>query len=316
VPRFRSNGQLLYSPVTRAVSFWLFGTRVPVLLLLFLPTTSTLSYAQTRDLAHAISRVAGQAVPSLTQLYSLGRTLVPLIAQRSLLSRGMSWFSKGGKGKGKSRSATSGDGGLSAAGLRGVRKSDLLLAPQNMHRVPSSIPRNFARQIVWDVTKTDTILTTSTAGNVETNFTAAFSNHTQVTQWAALFDQYCIVQLAVSFLSTEPPGSLNQLPVLYTAIDFDNGNNLSTIAAIEAFESCTVDVLGPAKTVTRICRPCYAGNAGSVNAATIERGWIDTASGFQAISHFGIRSLMAATATGSSAVRATVTIWFAFRSGT
>jgi len=219
----------------------------------------------------------------------------------------------------KRRARKSGSGGGSgevAVGLRGVVRGDLLLAPSQPTQVPQRVPRQFARQIVWDTFKVDSTISLTLATNVETNFAFIITASPQLASWVALYDQYFIAQVAVSFANLEAPGALTSLPVLHSAVDFDNTTALGSLAAIETFESHLVDVLSPGKTVTRMCRPCVQSQVvpGAGVGIANSRFWLATVN--TNVSWYGIRSWFEGTAGATATViHTTVTYWVAWRSG-
>jgi len=213
----------------------------------------------------------------------------------------------GGKGGGTRR-----DQYQAQPGHAGVQRSDLALTRRSMRDVPSSIPKQISSQIVYDVVRLQQIVVTSLTLNVEQNFAFNFASHPESAQWAALFDQWCIPQVAVTFTSTEPPGSLGQSPVLTTAIDFDNTTSLglSTTLLME-FENSQVVTLSPGMSHTRACRPCLKP---TVSGGTgVDRMWCDSAG--TGSTWNGIRMIANTTAVSTTSILCQQTLWFAFRNG-
>lgn len=197
-------------------------------------------------------------------------------------------------------------------GMNPLNRSDLSLKPPSVRNVPQSVPRQVAALISWDTVKFDAVITATTGGVTEANFTFRFNQHPQQASWAALFDQFCIPMATVEFDSAVPNGS-TAIPVrLYTAIDFDSSANLGSVAAIEDYTSCEVTPIVAGFRHKRSCRPCVkipVGGVSGLSTAGPTQQWIDC--GDTDAIHYGIRSLVPASA--SAVVNTTTTIWFAFR---
>jgi len=197
-------------------------------------------------------------------------------------------------------------------GMNPTKRSDLALKPPTTLNVPKSVPVNVAQAIVWDTLKIDSVITATTGGVTETNFVFQMNQHPQSSSWLALFDQYCIAQVSIEFDAAVPNGS-TAIPVrLYTAIDFDNAGNISTVQAIEDFSSCEVTPIVAGFRHLRTVRPCVKNTtqgSGSNSQSTVTRQWID--SGSPDVQHFGVRSIVPASAT--AVVNVTQTVWYAFR---
>jgi hypothetical protein len=167
--------------------------------------------------------------------------------------------------------------------------------------------------ITWDVFKQDSLIQSSSSGLVETNYTFLQSLNPQGGSWLNIFDQYCIPQVSLEFDSLTPPGQTYSSPVLYTALDFDSANNISTVAAIEEYDSCETVVMAPEKRHLRSVRPAAKGavfnGSSSPNVEVLGPIWIDSASAI--IQHYGIRTIVNFFNAGS--VRVTLTQWTAYR---
>jgi hypothetical protein len=194
-----------------------------------------------------------------------------------------------------------------------VNSSDLALKPP-VGAIPSRVPRQVGNQVVWDVIKLDSTITTTAGGaSTETNFGFSLSQHPSQNNWTALYDQWCIPQASVTFRSNVPPGSLSTSPTLYTAIDFDNIGTLGSVTLIEDFSSCVATQMFPQNSVTRSVKPCNSlsnRTTAGLQAATLARMWVD--SGSNQTNFFGIRSIATPTTTAVT-LSVTVTLWFAFR---
>jgi len=213
---------------------------------------------------------------------------------------------------GSRRGGTRKDAYASVLGHASIQESDLALTRQSMRNIPSQIPKQISSQIVYDVVRLSQPVTTALAAITEQNFATSLSAHPEVAQWAALFDQWCIPQYAVTFTSTEPPGSLGQSPVLTTAVDFDNTSALGSLTLLLEFENAQQVVLAPGVSHTRACRPCLKPLLPG-GATGVDRMWCDSAT--PAAVWNGIRLIASATTVASTSINAQQTIWFAFRNG-
>lgn len=194
-----------------------------------------------------------------------------------------------------------------------IQQSDLNLTRQNFRNVPSSIPRQISSQIVYDVVRLEQVIGTSLAAIAEQNYAFTFASHPEVAQWAALFDQWCIPQVSVTFISLEPPGSLSPTPVLNTAIDFDSTAALGSVTLLLEFENAQVVSLGPGVSHTRACRPCLKPTVSGVANTGVDRMWCDSANTGTVWN--GIRGILNQGAVATINLLAQQTIWFAFRNG-
>jgi len=211
---------------------------------------------------------------------------------------------KGAQGARRAKNASSG----SARGMTPLSRADLAVKPPG-NTVNVSVPKQVSNQIVWDVVKFDQTLTFSTSVVFETNFSFSLSSHPQAASWQALFDQWCIPQASVTFASNLPPGTTTAPGRLYTALDFDNTTNISTIQALEDFATAEVSTMDAAgRMVVRSIRPCNK-TSGSPGTYTT-RSWCD--SGAPASSWYGIRSILS-VAGSTYTITATTCIWYAFR---
>jgi hypothetical protein len=197
-------------------------------------------------------------------------------------------------------------------GMQPSKASDLRIRPPSITNVPSRIPRNIASICAWDTVKIDGVITSSTTGIVETNFVFSLSSHPQASSWIALFDQFCVVEASIGFESDMPPGSTFNPPRLYTALDFDNVTNLSSITSLEDFSTCEVINMAPTVRHLRSVRPTIKSSASSTTSATVYRSWMDCGTA-SSVPHFGIRSIVSQTTSGASVISFTETLVFCFR---
>jgi hypothetical protein len=205
-------------------------------------------------------------------------------------------------------------GGRGGSGNRMAprNKADLRLRPPKSGNVPSRVPRNIAGMLVWDIVKIRNVNSTNTSIVTEQNFSFYLQLHPQYANWAALYDQYTIVQVSLSFYSHMPPGSGASPIEMHTAIDFDNSANIATLANIDDYASAQVDNLMFNKVVTRSCQPCVKLSAASTNNIVPSREWIDTGVSTTA-NFYGIRTMAAPADASATNYTTELTIWFAFR---
>lgn len=217
------------------------------------------------------------------------------------------------KGRGKAGGGTRTDSYPAIAGHAGIQRSDLALS-RRWRNIPQRIPRQISAQIVWDVVRITSNISNSISAIVETNFSFNLSTHPEVSQWSALFDQWCIPQVAVTFTSTEPPGGTGNVPSLLTAVDFDNTTNLGSQTLLLEYENAQSVLLGPGMSHTRACHPCLKLSlASSGSSSGVDKMWCD--SGTPGATWFGIRSILGQSGVATVTLNVTQTLWYAFRNG-
>jgi hypothetical protein len=197
-----------------------------------------------------------------------------------------------------------------------TNRADLAVRPPDYRNVPKFIPRNIQNKVVWDTVKVDGTITTSTSSIVETNFNFSLNGHPQASNWVALYDQFHIAQVTVTFRSLQSPGNTGAPSLLYTALDFDSAGTLGSVAAIEDFASCEVKTMSPGALISRSIKPCVKSmvaqtNGGSSYSDAVSRTWLDSQL-LTTINHYGIRSILSAS-TNQYVIETTTTIWYAFR---
>jgi len=155
--------------------------------------------------------------------------------------------------------------------------SDLALKPvSSVYR--SSVPRNLLSQVYYMCCKNFIYITTSTTGNVETNYSwTASGSMPQYTNWLVLFDQYMLdsVTLTIANNSNNALGTAN-IPQVLTVVDFDNSNTLGSAVAYSSYGCCNAATLAPGQSVTRFVRPCNSSYLGSTAGAGVTRTWVDS----------------------------------------
>jgi hypothetical protein len=105
-------------------------------------------------------------------------------------------------------------------------------------------PSNMLSQVYYVRQNTNFIVSTSTTVNLESNL--AFSASADLLQSAAylsIFDQFYLDSVVVTIANANTNAGLLALPEVFTAIDYDSIANISTIAAITAYQSCNTTIL-------------------------------------------------------------------------
>lgn len=213
------------------------------------------------------------------------------------------------QGKSKRGSARRNIASIGSNGMNPTSRADLVIKPPTMTNVPSSVPRSIQSMVTWDTVKFDTQISVGSSGITEQTFYFTLQLHPQYASWAALFDQYCVVQASVTFRSEIAPGSTSLPPIMYTALDFDGNANLSTVTAYEDFSTCELKTMSTGAVVTRSIKPCCKPYVATGNFV-VARSWVDTSN--TTVPHYGIRSLFVNNG-GAETVLATSTVWYAFR---
>jgi len=193
-------------------------------------------------------------------------------------------------------------------GLTGTRGDDhVILSDLTYRPVPATYnskpPRQLLNQVFF---ARQTTFATITPGNtaVEANiaFTAAVDME-QYLSYLSIFDQYYLHSAVVTLSSTYYSAGSSGYPVVHTAIDFNNVDNLSSVAGIESYGTHNLDILGPGKSVTRVIMPCVGST--STNTSLVTRLWVSSAN--PNVPFFGFRSITEAFGSGSIDVNITCT---------
>lgn len=160
-----------------------------------------------------------------------------------------------------------------------------------------SPPKNLRQQITWfQFTNMGSAISMSST-NVETNFVFMLSDVPGYTNIQALFDEYCIYAVSITFSCTiDAVGSsvvtTSHFGRLTTAIDFNSNASAGSEAAVQAYASANTFEIGIDKSVQRFIKPCVlsdvhlSGTGATPAAAT--RSWISTTS--PTITHYCIRT--------------------------
>jgi hypothetical protein len=156
-------------------------------------------------------------------------------------------------------------------------------------------------------------MTTSTT--VPTFSATSFSVNSldQISQLAAVFDQYMIEELEVwVFPNTLGAATGAQAGLLYSAIDYDDAATLSTIGQIEDYTNVVVSTPNQGhyrRFVPHIAVAAYSGSFTSF--MNVDTQWIDSA--YTNVQHYGLKIAATATPAAQSAYTLQVRYHLAFR---
>jgi len=202
---------------------------------------------------------------------------------------------------------------LFVASHHGAARGDYLFDAADLNRRPLSMllqqnpPKRIQDLIYW-VQKTNNVnLTLSTSGAVsELGLAFTLGAFTEGTQFAALFDQYCIYSVMASArleISNVPVSTETSWGRIYSAVDFDSNANLGSEANIQEFSSVQYSELIFGKSYERFVKPCVplvtgASNSTSNTGLALSRSWLNNTQ--TNIPHFGIRYLTVGNNTGTA----------------
>jgi hypothetical protein len=193
-----------------------------------------------------------------------------------------------------------------------VPPDDIRRRPANMtaNQVPPYTLRN---QIYWVQQSRHTTIVGTGTQPVEVNFSFSLADLPDASNLTALFDQYYLHSvLAIFTFEALNESTLSVVPTLYTAIDYDSANTISTVAAIEQYQSVLMSVCDRQQSVQRYVRPCIANAAynssSNLVAAGVARSWLDC--DYSNILHFGIRTM-----TTNIALNAIINVEFVYTFG-
>jgi hypothetical protein len=118
-------------------------------------------------------------------------------------------------------------------------------------------------------------------------FSFTLSDLPQVSAWTAVFDVYRIMQVEVDFLPVLP--STQGTPPLYTVIDYDDNNALTSLGATLEYDTIMITQMG--QMCRRILKPrvsvaLYGG--AFTQFGQVQNQWIDAAS--PGTIHYGVKT--------------------------
>jgi hypothetical protein len=183
--------------------------------------------------------------------------------------------------------------------------------PEDLTRKPTSFlltqtpPKNVRNLIHWfEVTLLNTTLTVSNTSTTEYNQSFSLSGLSNVSAYTALFDQYCIHSVLVSFAITSSADYFSGTQGrVTTALDFDNISNIGSESTLQQYSSATTNEVTPGLSIERYVKPTVKGyvSAGSgAYAGVPERVWLDCT--LPTIQHYGVRSFWAGNSESSLTV--------------
>lgn len=176
---------------------------------------------------------------------------------------------------------------------------DLGRRPINSH-ITQTPPRVISNQIHWFSFTANAALSVSGSSDTERNDQFNLNGTQAASSIAALFDQYCIYSVTVSYvaaptefntISTSPGTYYTSLGRLTTAIDYDSVGNLGSEGAVQQYASSNTTNLELGQAVQRFVKPCvdsslYVSSVSSGYAPS--RLWLDA--GTNNIPHYGVRA--------------------------
>lgn len=147
---------------------------------------------------------------------------------------------------------------------------------------------------------------TQSTSDVAASFFFSLNNTANSNSYAALFDQYRIDGIEVTFnprwTNNVDSVTTSVFPRLYVAIDYDDSSSLTQISDITQYDSCVQ--VAPGRSITRYFVPNQrAGTVDTTSGATtgaqsIYRGWLDMA--IQSTPHYGIKVILESGVAGQT----------------
>jgi len=242
---------------------------------------------------------------NLSGLISLTNLLVT-IKRKNKIS-GARTNARNGRGKGSNTGDPTSwftnlvDRGLAMSDGSAITMQDREEKRNNSSAPPAVIPRNFTRQGHW--LKSSTLITTLvSAAAVETPYSTycQLSQVNNYTNYAAVYDQYCIVAaiFRIRSLQAQSSSSLANPGLLLTCIDHDDAGTL-TAAQIREYPSCLETLFTTGQ--VRVVEPRFAVAAYSGTFASYAnmRGYIDCSS--PNVQHYGLKTTVTASTYNTSA---------------
>lgn len=182
---------------------------------------------------------------------------------------------------------------IASGALNQIVESDYIQKPVNMQIVQKP-PKNFRSAIYWSENQQTVDFTITVAVNNENNI-AFFANATNVPSgFLTSFDVYCIYAVAVTLEVVVPSTSTAQFfGDIYTAIDYDNVNNIGAVGSLQAYSTCSTHSLQIGRPVTRFIKPCVSPAlfvSGTSSGYSSARSWVDGA--YPNVPHYGLRTII------------------------
>jgi len=192
---------------------------------------------------------------------------------------------------------------------------DMLRSAPNM-LLTQTPPKNIRGAIHWIQAQLVRVQSLSSSTQTEFNFSFALNDLTNVVGLTGFFDQYCIYAVCVTVqVNDVGVSATTETGRGYTAIDYDNVNNIGSEVAIQAYGTCVTWIPGGGSVQQRLIKPCVAPalfNTGAVfTGYGVGRCWIDCAS--PSVPHYGYRSYYAANSVGGINLDHVITYIIGFR---
>jgi len=156
-------------------------------------------------------------------------------------------------------------------------------------------PKSISNQIVWirGTAALAASLGISNSAPFESNYSFNFANLTDLSGLTGYFDQYCIYSVVVTISCNYIASNTNSrgFGTLTTAIDYDNVNNVGSLAQVQAFESAMTTELTTGTSHQRLIKPTVAPalySGGSFTNFGISRMWVDGSN--NTTPHYGLRT--------------------------
>jgi len=164
------------------------------------------------------------------------------------------------------------------------------------------IPDQVESQIHWFRTDFSSSVAANTTTITELNTAFQLSSLPNVTSITNLFDQYCIFCVYGRFKFNGTLGT-NTTSRYFTALDYDNVNNVGSVASIQRYGTMVESDLFSVQ--ERYVEPCNAPalyNGSAFSAYGQDRMWVDSANGN--VPFYGIRCLVDGIGAGGAGVMA------------
>lgn len=211
---------------------------------------------------------------------------------------------RGRKGKKRNPTAKGVDGHTWSALANGL--------PFMQGPFPDNAPYNFVQ-----TSESDTALTTSNVGLTTYSTYFTLGSSPQSAQFAAVFDQYRLMEVQVWFVPvnpTSPSGAAVNRGMLYSVVDYDNITALGSAAAAQSYTNCVSSPCTVAhyrRFTPHMAVGAYSGTFTSY--ANLQRQWIDCTS--NAVQHYGLKIIATQCDAAADAVvyNAVFRIWYQFR---
>jgi len=213
-----------------------------------------------------------------------------------------------GKGKGKNNHNVD---AMIISSNHGAAKGDVLSVSSDLRQKQPSFnlvqspPKNFLNAIHWIKDSFNWSTTISgAAGVTELNQAFNLGQCANATAVASLYDQYCIYSVHTKIMMTgnaiiTAAVSYGQL---YTALDYDNASNITTVSAIQQYSSVESSEIYPGKSYERYLKPCVGNIIGSSNGSAVTtnpaRLWVNSSSTSQP--HYGLRTINVGNSTAQT----------------